>query len=75
MRPGPIIYGPRGEQVDDLRGSLLDDNETLANARLISCAPEMLEKLELIYSCAAESPEWIRARLESIIARAKGEEV
>lgn len=38
MRPGPMVYGPLGEQVADCRG--LD--ESGYNARLIAAAPEML---------------------------------
>ena len=45
-----------------------------ANARLIAAAPELLACLELIYSNAAESPEWIRSRLAPAIAKAKGEQ-
>ena len=48
-----------------------DDHE--ANARLIAAAPELLAALELIYSNAAESPEWIRDRISLAIAKAKGE--
>lgn len=50
------------------------ESERLANARIISCAPEMLEALEMVYANAAESPQWIRARLEPIISKAKGVE-
>jgi hypothetical protein len=46
--------------------------EKLANARLIACAPEMLAALELIFSNAGESPEWIRARIGPVIEKAKG---
>jgi hypothetical protein len=46
--------------------------EKLANARLISLAPEMLAALELIFSNAGESPEWIRARIGPVIEKAKG---
>lgn len=44
--------------------------EERANARLIAAAPEMLHVLELIYSNAAESPEWIRARIQPVLAKA-----
>lgn len=44
-----------------------------ANARLIAAAPELLAALELIYANAAESPEWIRARIEPAIAKANGD--
>lgn len=48
-------------------GSSRDD----CNARLIACAPEMLEALELI---AASSPDaGVRALCAKIIARAKGD--
>lgn len=41
MRPGPIVYGPLGEQIADCR-SISDDDETnRLNARLIAAAPAM----------------------------------
>lgn len=46
MKPGPMIYGTQGEQVADLRGDLLDKGEALANAKLISAAPELFEALQ-----------------------------
>ena len=45
-----------------------------ADTRLISAAPDMLDALELIHANAAESPEWIRAKIDSVIAKAKGGE-
>ena len=42
-------------------------------ARLISSAPDLLAALELIYSNAGESPEWIRARIGPVIEKAIGE--
>lgn len=39
---------------------------------LIAAAPDMLKALQLIYANAGESPEWIRSRIESVIARATG---
>ena len=47
--------------------------ETEANARLIASAPELLAALELIYSNAGESPEWIRSRIGPVIQKAKGQ--
>ena len=43
-----------------------------ADADLIAAAPELLAALELIYSNAGESPEWIRSRIGPVIAKAKG---
>ena len=40
------------------------------NARLIAAAPDMLAALQLIYANAGESPEWIRSRIDAVIARA-----
>ena len=42
------------------------------NARLIAAAPDMLAALQLIYANAGESPEWIRSRIDAVIARATG---
>ena len=47
--------------------------ETEANARLIASAPDLLAALELIYSNAGESPEWIRSRIGPVIQKAKGQ--
>ena len=44
-----------------------------SDARLIASAPELLAALELIYSNAGESPEWIRSRIGSVIEKAKGQ--
>lgn len=46
MKPGPMIYGSKGEQVADLTARLLPDDETTGNARLIAAAPELLAALE-----------------------------
>jgi hypothetical protein len=45
-----------------------------SNAILIASAPDLLAALELIYSNAGESPEWIRSRIGPAIAKAKGNE-
>jgi hypothetical protein len=45
-----------------------------SNAHLIASAPDLLAALELIYSNAGESPEWIRSRIGPAIAKAKGNE-
>ena len=48
MRPGPIVYGPQGEQVADLRADLLPPGENRANARLIAAAPKVLAAAKAI---------------------------
>ena len=55
--------------VMDLEGAA---QEATDNARLIAAAPDMLEALQLIYANAGESPEWIRSRIDAVIARATG---
>ena len=44
-----------------------------ADAHLIASAPDLLAALELIYSNAGESPEWIRSRIGPVIQKAKGQ--
>ena len=51
---------------------MTDTLEITANANLIASAPDLLAALELIYSNAGESPEWIRSRIGPVIAKAKG---
>ena len=47
MKPGPMVYGPSGEQAADLRcGAMLPSDEARANLRLIAAAPELLAALE-----------------------------
>ena len=55
--------------VMDLEGAA---QEAVDNARLIAAAPDMLAALQLIYANAGESPEWIRSRIDAVIARATG---
>lgn len=43
-----------------------------SDAHLIASAPDLLAALELIYSNAGESPEWIRSRIGPIISKATG---
>jgi len=45
MKPGPMIYGPNGEQVADLSADMVFPDETAANARLIAAAPDLLATL------------------------------
>ena len=43
-----------------------------ADARLIAAAPDLLAALELVYSNAGESPEWIRSKIIAAIEKATG---
>lgn len=47
MKPGPIIYSYRGEQVVDMinHAASMQKDENAVNARLIAAAPEMLAAL------------------------------
>ncbi len=47
MKPGPIIYGGKGEQIADLRAHWLEDREHVENVRLIASAPDMLKALKM----------------------------
>lgn len=51
-RPGPIVYGPQGEQVANMHVAMLEQGEHKANARLIAAAPDMLLALENLYARA-----------------------
>jgi hypothetical protein len=71
MRPGPIIYGPIGEQVADLRGPTLEKDESIANARLIASAPDLLAALQCLAHPMADDDDLDYAR--EIIRKAKGQ--
>ena len=42
------------------------------NGPLLASAPELLAALQLVFANAGESPEWIRARIGSVISKAEG---
>jgi hypothetical protein len=42
------------------------------NGPLFAAAPELLAALQLVFANAGESPEWIRARIGSVISKAEG---
>ena len=44
LKPGPMVYGPQGEQIVRLN-VMLDRDEVLANAKFIAAAPAMYEAL------------------------------
>ncbi len=45
LKPGPMVYGPQGEQIVGLN-VMLDRDEVLANAKFIAAAPAMYEALK-----------------------------
>ena len=79
MQPGPIVYGPNGEQVADLRKGMLHRDEDVANIRLIAAAPDLLAALEAFNAWRNEhgygSPELEAVVCQSLnaIAKARGE--
>jgi len=82
MKPGPIIYGPNGEQVADLRGfPMVDGAEHRANIRLMATATELLDTLHLATgwidahceqgdSGEAQQARWILETIRAAIAKA-----
>lgn len=45
LKPGPMVYGPQGEQIVGLN-VMLDSDEVLANAKFIATAPAMYAALQ-----------------------------
>lgn len=70
VAPGPIIYGPKGEQVADMFVPMLQDAEHRANARLIASAPALLAMLERVTADAANAYRAIAFVDEGIIPTA-----
>ena len=82
MKPGPMIYGPKGEQVADMRHKpftlVSEIDESVANVRLISAAPDLLAALEAIIKMIGPYAGQGRMDAEisaarAAIAKAKGE--
>lgn len=55
MKPGPIIYGGKGEQIADLRAHWLEDREHVENVRLIASAPELLNSLQSLLEMVTDN--------------------
>lgn len=73
--PGPWVLTKNPSRLEvrtDRMHSYAFSHRDEANASLIAAAPDLLAALELIYSNAAESPEWIRERIGPAIAKARG---
>ena len=80
LKPGPMVYGPQGEQIVGLN-VLLDSNEVLANAKFIAAAPEMygdiatlveVEGTITIHDGIACLPDGTTINLQATKAKAEG---
>lgn len=69
MKPGPMIYGKRGEQIADLTAELLMQDENAANAALIASAPDLLAEN---YKLRAVNLELVAA-LEKLLLNCDGD--
>jgi hypothetical protein len=77
MRPGPIVYGPRGEQVTAMHDPLLERDKNMANARLIAAAPDLAELLILALPAVEEAEQFnkphgpkLSTRIRAAVAKA-----
>lgn len=73
---GAAVFGPKRsdnvlETIATLSKRPLILNETKANARLIACAPEMLEALEAVHRMIGDDPSFDFC--SALIAKARGE--
>jgi hypothetical protein len=68
-------------EAKDMAGCLADGGRVIcyfptesamSQASLFAAAPELLAALQLVYANAGESPEWIRSRIGTAIAKAEG---
>lgn len=73
INPGPIVYGPKSEQVANMHVAMLPRDEHRANARAIAAVPALLEALELLTDtsnalCPVDHPAFSKARAALIAA-------
>ncbi len=72
MKPGPIVYGPLGEQLALPEIMLLPVGERIANAHLIVAAPELLAVLkDIVFFGTCQGQRLDNAK--AAIAKAEGE--
>ena len=76
MKPGPMVYGPQGEQVVPIN-VMLDMSEVTANANLIAAAPVMYEALKDALACVEQTLtrkeiNERRDKINSALAQAEG---
>lgn len=68
VRPGPMVYGPLGEQIADMRADLLPHEERIANMCLISAAPALLEALDKAQRCMDRFAAFLATERQGAIA-------
>lgn len=70
------VYGPGNKLICDMNGGPNDDSETLANARLIAAAPELLkiarDYLDVIKACVGGEENKTVNEVKNIIFKAEG---
>lgn len=52
IKPGPIVYGPQGEQVADFRVPMIEDAENKANAQATAALPDCLSALSTVFEAS-----------------------
>lgn len=68
IKPGPIIYGLKGEQIADMRAAMVPEPEHKANTRLIAAAPMLLEACKIGLACCIAWGGKCEAKGEMILA-------
>lgn len=48
IKPGPMVYGPKGEQIADVRLAFIEAKENAANARLLAASPRLLRERDAL---------------------------
>ena len=69
MKPGPIIYGPKGEQIVSFMDPVVTDVENTANALLVEQAyqiPKLKADNEALIAALEEQQDTLRRALKRI---------